>query len=593
MKKDFAKISDANGSRFTGLLKFVSFAFFTKPGFDLLKRIIGKYLVRTLNIHNQALNYNDWIKEKTDPAVIKSEFNENINNLKLKPKITIIIAGSAGADNKQLATAISSVIDQSYSNWELYIDNASQILAQKDDRIRLTTQKSDYTKANLYHLIDESAGPYILFMMPQDTLTPNCLFEVIKHINNHPSDMLIYTDEDALDNNGQFSSPHFKPGWSPDTLLSRNYIGHTIIIKKEVFANIKPAFKENNSFNFYDLILRSSEITNNIGHIPKILFHSGNNTFTEADNIASKNAINDALIRRGTPATITEVPSATACYYIKYEITQPRKVSIIIPTKDNTQLLKTAVDSILQKTEYPDYEIIVLNNNSNSDDFFRLVKEYEKTHHGIFRCIDANFPFNFAKLMNLGVAQSNGAYILMCNNDIEVINNDWMTQMVSYTQHNQTGAVGVKLLYPDNTIQHAGIILGTKEASRHIYANRPADDSGYFNSLKAVTNYSAVTAACMMCRKEVYDKAGGMDETLEVEYNDIDFCLRLIQNGFYNLYIPSVVLYHHESATRGHPFRSIAAYKQHEKDLAVFKSKWQQLIDNDPFYNTNLNIAFT
>ena len=339
-------------------------------------------------------------------------------------------------------------------------------------------------------------------------------------------------------------------------------------------------------------MLRATETTDRIGHIQQVLFHCAVSTFTDADNDASKRALVDAMTRRATPATINEISGLPGYYHINYEIEKTGTVSIIIPTKDNTSFLKTTIDSILSKTNYPDYEIIVLNNNSTSEEFFGLIKKYQDEHPGKFRCVNANFPFNFAKLMNLGVAESRGEYILMCNNDIEVISAGWLTQMVSYAQHTKIGAVGVKLLYPDNTIQHAGIVLGGEEASRHIYANYSNNDNGYCGSLKAATNYSAVTAACMMCSRGAYIKVGGMDENLPVEYNDIDFCLRLFQNGYYNLYLPSVVLYHYESATRGHPFRSIKAYKQHEHDLAVFKSKWHPLIGNDPFYNASRDIAF-
>jgi len=591
MKKSFAKIADNGEGALKGLFNFGLFIF-TKPGLRLLKKIAKRYLQTSGVIKQHTISYNEWIKAQSGPALVKNDFEQNVKNLALTPKVSIILP-ACYTDQHDITHTIASVFDQSYAHWELCISDTLSFpqLAQKDDRIKLLPTDGSNTATCINVLLAATTGDYILFLMPGDIITPAGLFEVIKHINAHPSDSLIYSDEDRINNNGTYTTPYFKPGWSPDTLLSRNYIGHNFIAKKELISTIN-GFAENTNY-FYDFLLRASEMTDRISHIAKVLFHCAPHSFTEAENTASKKALNDAVARRGTPAIINQITGAPGCYYIDYQVMQPAAVSIIIPTKDNTALLKTTIDSIIEKTNYPGYEIIVLNNNSNSEEFFSLIKKYQIRHPDKFRCIDANFPFNFARLMNLGVAESRGEYILMCNNDIEVTHTDWISNMVSYAQRTKTGAVGVKLLYPDNTIQHAGIVLGKDEATAHIYANFPAGDNGYLYGLKAVTNYAAVTAACMICRKEVYLKAGGMDEALEVEYNDIDFCLRLLQNGYYNLYLPSAVLYHHESATRGHPFRSIKAYRQHEKDLAIFRSKWQPLIDNDPYYNANLNIAFT
>ena len=592
MKKSLAKIADTGESTTKSLFNFGLFIF-TRPGLGLLKKITKRYLQRSGIITQHQIAYSDWIKAQSEPSLVKNDFEQNVEKLILTPKVSIILS-ARNANQQDVNKTLASICDQSYAHWELCVSGtlSPTQFTQKDDRIKLLAADNNNAAAYINTLLTASTGDYVLFLMPGDIMTPGCLFEVIKHINAHPANLLIYTDDDRINNNGTYSTPYFKPDWSPDTLLSRNYIGHNYIAKKELTHAINGISEETDTDYVYDFLLRASEATDRIGHIAKILFHCASHLITGTENTTSKKALNDAMTRRGTPASIDEITGAPGCYYVDYEIKQPASVSIIIPTKDNAVLLKTTIDSILEKTNYPDYEIIVLDNNSKSEEFFGLIKKYQNRHPDNFRCINANFPFNFARLMNLGVAESRGAYILMCNNDVEVIHTDWITKMVSYAQHAKIGAVGVKLLYPDNTIQHAGIVMGNDEASSHIYANHPAGDNGYFYGLKAVTNYAAVTAACMMCRTEVYHKAGGMDEALEVEYNDIDFCLRLLQNGHYNLYLPSAVLYHHESATRGHPFRSIKAYKQHEKDLAIFKSKWQPLIDNDPFYNPNLRIPF-
>lgn len=220
------------------------------------------------------------------------------------------------------------------------------------------------------------------------------------------------------------------------------------------------------------------------------------------------------------------------------------------------------------------------------------MKGYEEKHSDIFRCVEASFPFNFSKLMNVGAGLATGEYILMLNNDVEILKGDWITWMVAYTQNEWTGAVGVKLLYPDDRIQHAGTVigLGDDKIAAHAFVGYHKDMPGYFNKLQFVSNYAALTAACLMVRKNVYDEVGGMDEALEVEYNDVDFCLKLLDAGYYNVYMPDVVLYHYESATRGHPHQDKKSYERHVRELAYFRSKWKKYIKNDPFYNPNLSL---
>jgi GT2 family glycosyltransferase len=263
-------------------------------------------------------------------------------------------------------------------------------------------------------------------------------------------------------------------------------------------------------------------------------------------------------------------------------------VSIIIPTKDQYTLLKTTVDSILQKTDYPNYEIILINNNSTSPQFFDLVNTYTAQHNN-FTCIDAPIPFNFSRLINIGASAAKGEYLLLLNNDMEVRHNNWLTLMVAYAQKEGVGTVGAKLLYPDGTIQHAGISLSAGDDGAHLYAHLPAEAAG----TQTINNYSAVTGACLLCDKSNFDMVEGMNEDLPVEYNDLDLCLRIQALGFYTVYLPYVTLIHHESATRGHPLRSKASWQQHRQDQAVFAAAWQPLITNDPYYNPNRKIKFT
>jgi GT2 family glycosyltransferase len=252
-------------------------------------------------------------------------------------------------------------------------------------------------------------------------------------------------------------------------------------------------------------------------------------------------------------------------------------------------LLKNTVDSILHHTDYKNIEIIILNNNSTTKELDNFLNEYTANYPSIIRRIEAHFPFNFAKLMNMGVKAASGNLILLLNNDIETIHPDWLHRMVSHAVQPRVGAVGAKLLYPDDTVQHAGVIIGLGGIAGHSFVGAYKDDPGYFNLIQSINNYSAVTAACLLVRKEAYWAVGGMDETFEVEYNDVVFCLSLVEAGYNNVYLPHVELYHYESATRGHPHQSKVSYERHLREMELFKNKWQAYIDHDPFYNPNLN----
>ncbi|GBL34566.1 uncharacterized protein y4gI [Filimonas sp.] len=348
----------------------------------------------------------------------------------------------------------------------------------------------------------------------------------------------------------------------------------------------------------YDLMLRATEKTNKIVHIPKVLYHWRIHQLSAAQGedvkpyayVAAKKALEEALARRGLKGDVKYL-SGLRGYKIDYDVTKMALVTIIIPTKDQTALLKNTIDSIMSITDYKHYEIIVLNNNSTSKEFYAWAEEYTTKYPDLIQVVEAHFPFNFSKLMNIGAGLAKGEHLLLLNNDVEIIHTDWLEIMVSYAQQKRIGAVGVKLLYPDDTIQHAGVIIGLGGIAGHSFVGAYKDDAGYFNYIQSVNNYSAVTAACLMCRKEVFNAVGGMDETFEVEYNDVDFCLKLMEAGYNNVYLPQVELYHYESATRGHPHQSKPSYERHLKEMKLFKDKWQPVIDHDPFYNPNLNLG--
>ncbi len=592
MSKKFSKVLNSENGKLSALLQLIAFAF-TRPGMKVITGAIKKKLLH----RDPPPDYNQWIRKQLNITKITEDFNTTFKILSFTPTISIILV-TKKPDSLILAATIKSIEDQLYTSWELCLAGSSESglnnLPEKKSNAKIKiiqTEEHSLTSA-INTAIKKTKGEYYLFLEPGALLTPDCLFEFVKYLNEHPDDEIIYCDDDRIDETGKYLDHYFKPGWSPDTLLSRNYIGDTFLISKKILNTIISSNENYQGTGIYDLLLRATEANSGIGNITKILFHKRHQPIKVIEDKETKNTLEAALKRRETPAEVVEIPG-TASWRINYAIRQPGMVSIIIPTKDQAALLKVALSSIINKTSYTDYEILIINNNSTTPEFFSLMDEFKTMLPDIFRVIDAPGPFNFSRLMNLGIAASVGKYILLLNNDIEVTDAGWLTQMVSNAQNLHTGAVGVKLLYPDNTIQHAGIVLGIQGHSGHVFVNQQADFTGYHDNAIATTNYSALTAACLMCRKEVYLEAGGMDENLPVEFNDIALCLKFLELGYFNIYLASVSLYHHESATRSHPLRNLKSWKQHEHDLTFFKSKWQAYIDTDPFYNPNLSLNET
>lgn len=623
IKKIFFKKKSPGSGTLKRILLFIRFSL-SKAGFSILRKIIKGILKKMyLMAENRPVqikyldeeqtstgihSYHDWIRNKLNADDLQQDYDEHIYQITFKPTISIIIP-VYNPPIKFLKECIESVLNQQYENWELCLadDNSPEpkvkkllhAYSVKDKRIKVNYRKENgHISAASNSALELATGEYILFMDHDDLITRNCLWEVIKCLNKNHNAEIIYSDEDKINEAGIHQQAHFKPSWSPDNLLSRNYMGHVVIIKKIIVDQIGGFRLGFEGSQDYDLLLRATEVSNSIIHIPKVLYHWRIHALSAAQGedvkpyayIAAKKALESALERRNLRGDIKYL-SGLRGYKINYQLQPSGKVSIIIPSKDQKELLKNTIDSILEKTDYKNFEIIILNNNSTSEEFYDFIKLYTHKHANLIQCIEAHFPFNFAKLMNIGVRASKGEFILFLNNDVEIIHADWLSTMVNYAQQKRIGAVGVKLLYPDDTIQHAGVIVGLGGIAGHSFVGAYKDEPGYFNYIQSVNNYSAVTAACLLCRKEVFNEVGGMDETFEVEYNDVDFCLQLIEAGYYNVYLPQVELYHYESATRGHPHQSKVSYERHLKEMKLFKDKWQKYIDHDPCYNPNLNIG--
>lgn len=559
---------------------------------NLFLKGTSKYSKIDLNIEQQ---YELFIKkENTDREKVE---------LKYTPKISILVP-VYNVPGKWLCICLDSVINQTYSNWELCIvDDCSpnkQIqetlrnYASKDSRIKYMIRKQNgHISAASNDALKMATGEFIALLDHDDELSPIALEEVVKALNKNPQLDLIYTDEDKIDENGNRFDPHFKPDWSPDTFLSMNYICHFTVIRRDIMNDIGGFRIGYEGAQDYDLFLRVTEKTQNINHIPKILYHWRTLETSTAKDInqkgyacqAGEKAVSDALQRRGT---LGKVHSKGTMYTVEYELRDYPRVSIIIPTKDYSDILEVCLESLYTKTTYKNFEVIVVNNNSSEDETFKLFKRYSQKYDN-FRVIDNNIEFNYSKLNNDAITYAQGDYVVLLNNDIEVITPNWIELMLGFCQQEHIGAVGAKLLYPDNTVQHCGIVLGMGGVAGHSQKYASRNNVGYNGRLMVPYNYAAVTAACLMIKKSKYVEVNGLDEMLKVAFNDIDFNIKLLKLGYYNVVVPQVEMYHHESKSRGYE-DTPEKVMRFEREIKYMHKKWSDFLKQDPFYNKNFSL---
>lgn len=420
-----------------------------------------------------------------------------------------------------------------------------------------------------------------------------------KAINSNLKLDLIYSDEDKIDEKGNRSDPHFKPDYSPDLLLSTNYISHFGVYRKAIVDEIGGFRVGYEGSQDYDLVLRFVEKTtpDRIWHIAKVLYHWRTLATSTASSGGAKSyasdaglrALQSAMERRGIEAEVTSA-GPNGIYCVHYAIKNNDLVSVIIPTKDGYDNIERCVSSIIKKTDYPNFEIIIADNGSINSHMWDLYARFEKQLGDRFRVEEIDIPFNFSRINNLAAEKANGKYLLFLNDDTEVISRSWMTRMVSFAQLKRIGVVGAKLYYPTETIQHAGIVLGLGGAAGHIQVGFPRGYVGYFGRLIENVNYYAVTAACCMVKAEDFKTVGGFDESLAVAYNDVDFCIRVHDQLKKDiLWTHEVELYHYESVTRGYDVESKAKKARLDNESAKFHAKYPTIVDNDPYYNPNLS----
>jgi GT2 family glycosyltransferase len=539
-----------------------------------------------------AGSYQDWAARCEKFRYDSETAQRRVEELRYKPLISIIVP-VYNPPIELLKKAIESVRAQFYPAWELCLcDDAStdpemrgvlKEYAASDKRIKIIFAEKNGGIARASNLaLGLATGEFVGLLDDDDELTLDALLEVAATLQETEAD-LIYSDEDKLDLAGARCDPFMKPAWSPDLVLSCNYICHFGVYRKKLIDEIG-GFREGfDGSQDYDLVLRFSEKTDRIAHIPKVLYHWRKRPGSAASSLEAKpyayeascKALTDALARRGIRATAEGLP-ARGFHRVRRCVLSPCKVSIIIPTRDRLSLLRRCIASIEAKTEYEDYEILIVDNDSRDA---ATIDYLQTTKHRVLR---DQGPFNFSRLNNLAASEAGGQYLVLLNNDTEIISPDWLSAMMEQAQRPEVGAVGAKLLYPDGLIQHAGVILGLGGVGNH--SQRYVDGrqgTGYFNFPNLIMNYSAVTAACMMVRRELYSAIGGLNEKdLAVAFNDVDFCLRLRREGYLIVFTPYSLVYHHESASRGHRVNMREAFYMMEN--------WHDQIVEDPYYNPSL-----
>lgn len=507
--------------------------------------------------------------------------------------------------------SVSSVLEQRYERWELCVATHSDQNSERyralaeitaiDTRLSIVRREAGNSDLLENMGLEWLQGEYVVFLNGADRLSRNALYHIVDSLERHPRAAFLYGDEDDFDHQGRRFNPHFKPQWNPDLILAQDYIGRSCAFRVDRLRSLGGLRPEFGAKSHHDLLLRFSEglEIDEISHIPFVLYHR---RFTQglADDDASVSqvalgqewqcAVDDYLARK-YPGASVEHQHKIDGYRIVWPLPDPLPlVSLLVPTRDRVDILRPCVDAILALTDYERFELLILDNQSSCPETLDYMKSVESDPR--VRILRWDQPFNYSAINNFGVEQARGDIIGLVNNDIEPINDGWLSEMVRQVCRPEIGCVGAKLYYPNGTIQHGGVILGLGGVAGHAHRFFPRDHRGYRNRLNLVHNLSAVTAACLLVRKSVFEEVDGLNEEhLSIAYNDVDFCLKVREAGYRNLWTPYAELYHHESVSRGvddNPQKRARA--QHETDY--MREVWGEKLDNDPAYNPNLTLIY-
>lgn len=548
-------------------------------------------------------DYENWRKKH---MVTKKDLLQQRQTKFLSPKKFSIVVPLYRTKPEYLREMIDSILTQTYPHWQLCMANADspelipilEKYAAKDSRICFTNlEKNEGISENTNAAMTLADGDYIVLVDHDDIVPANALYEFAAAIDNEPDIDMIYSDEDKVDMNGKkYFEPHFKSGFNIDLLCSMNYICHLLAVRRDLVEKVGNFDAGYDGAQDYDFILRCSEQAKHIHHVPEILYHWRCHMDSTAVNPASKlyafeagrRAIEAHYARLGIPARV-ENAQFYGMYRTHYEWKEEPLVSVIIPNKDHIDDLAKCVNSIYEKSDYRNFEIVIVENNSTEEATFEYYKKLLAEHENI-QVLYYEGGFNYSKINNFGVKAAKGDYYLLLNNDTEMIDGAAIREMLGYCMREDVGIVGAKLLYEDDTIQHAGVVMGFGGLAGHTFIGKNRYDAGYCGRIICAQNYSAVTAACMMTKRSVFEAVGGLTEELEVAFNDIDYCMKVRKLGKLVVYTPYAELHHYESKSRGYD-DSPEKVERFNREADILVSYWRDIIEGgDPYYNRNLTL---
>ena len=591
-------------------------------------RVVVHFVIRTRNayIHYGGFKgmYRRW-KQKKGEASKRLDFGtksfpnaeerrrEEETVFPREIKISVLVP-LYNTPEKFLREMIDSVVTQTYKNWELCLADGSddkhtdvgricQEYIEKDSRIKYQKiEKNLGISGNTNVCFSMATGNFIGLFDHDDVMHPSLLYECVKTVCEKDADY-VYTDE------ATFTSPnlddlivlHFKPDYSPDNLRANNYICHFSMFDADLLKKTGLFRPEYDGSQDHDMILRLTEEAKHVCHIPKILYYWRSHPNSVAADIGAKTYAIDAAKRAvhdhmrdyyGIEVEVESTRAFPTIFQIKYPINGEPLISIVIPNKDHVEDLRRCITSIEKKSTWKNYEIVVVENNSVEQSIRDYYKELESDPK--VKIVTYEGGFNYSRINNVGVKETKGEYLLFLNNDTEVISPDWMEQLLMYAQRKDVGAVGAKLYYADNTIQHAGVVigLGAHRSAGHTHYKMPREHLGYMGRLCYAQDVTAVTGACLMVKKSIYEEVDGLDESFTISLNDVDLCLKIREKGYLNIFTPFAELYHYESKTRG--MEEGEKLRRYERECAHFRDKWKEQLDaGDPYYNPNFSLDYS
>ena len=552
-------------------------------------------------------DYESWLfAQRVNEKTLNIQRNTHFS---YSPKISILVA-TFNTKEVYLKEMIDTVVNQSYSNWELCIaDGSTNDFVEKyvhehyssyGDKIKFKKLDQNYgISGNTNKAFEMATGDYITVYDHDDTLELDCFYEIVKALQEYRYDAL-YTDEDKFDDSTKmYNDPNLKPDFSEDLLRSHNYITHLFIVNKKIVDEVGYYNSEFDGSQDYDYIFRCVEKANAVYHIPRVLYHWRMHPESTAQNPesklycydAGKRAIEAHYKRVGVEASVELMPKPLyGFYHTTYSTKDNPLVSILIPNYNHKAILKTCIDSLYNVNTYKNFEIVIVENNSTEKEIFDYYEELKKQHDNI-QVVTYKGEFNYSRINNFGMKYTNGDYVLLLNNDTEVISPTALSEMVGCILRPEVGAVGAKLLYEDDTVQHAGVVVGFSGYAGHVNHGINKDDYGYMLRARVNCNYSAVTAACMMVKKSVFNQVSGFDEQFVVACNDVDLCLKICQEKYLVVYNAFALWHHYESKSRGYDDASQEKMWRFNKEVEKFQTKWKDvLVHGDPYYNKNWNI---